>query len=253
MSKTRITAIINQKGGVAKTTTAHALATGLTARGYHVLVIDADPQGNISDTMGANTALPGVYNAFCGDEDSVLIQHTAQGDIMASNKNLIGADRQFTDIGREYLLRDALARVADAYDHIIIDCPPTINIITINALTAACDIIVPVGADIYSLQGVGQLFENVAKVQRFSNQALSVAGLLICRKSGRAVLTRQFSSTIEDIAQRYRITLYQQTIREAIAIKEAQAQRTSIFESHAKAAVTADYNAFIDEYLAQEQ
>ena len=252
MPTTRITAIINQKGGVAKTTTAHALVTGMMLRGYRVLVIDADPQGNISDTMGADTSLPGVYNAFCGDDESELIQHTDQGDIMASNRNLVGADRQFTDIGREYLLRDAIAKISGQYDHVIIDCPPTINIITINALTAADDIIVPVGADIYSLQGMGQLFENVGKVQRFSNNSLKVAGLLICRKSGRAVLTRQFTSTIEDIAQRYHITLYKQTIREAIAVKEAQAQHSSIFVTHAKANVTADYAAFIDEYLAQE-
>lgn len=249
----RITAIINQKGGVAKTTTAHALSTGLTIRGYKVLTIDADPQGNLSNTMDADVNRPGIYNAFCGDEELDLIQHTPHGDIIASNQSLIGADRVFNDIGREYLLREALKRYIDCYDHIIIDCPPTISIITINALTAASDLIVPVGADIYSLQGMGQLFDNISKVQRFSNPDLKIAGMLICRRNGRAILTKQFSDYIGDIATKQHVSLYQQSIREAIAVKESQAQHTSLFISHPKAAVTADYQAFIDEYLKQEQ
>ena len=253
MPKARITAIINQKGGVAKTTTAHALSTGLTLRGYKVLTIDTDPQGNLSGTMDADITLPGIYNAFCGDEEHDLVQHTAHGDMIASNQALIGADRVFNDIGREYLLREALQHYSDLYDHIIIDCPPTISIITINALTAATDLIVPVGADIYSLQGMGQLFDNINKVQKFSNPNLKIAGLLICRKNGRAVLTKQFSDYIGDLAAKQNVSLYRQSIREAIAVKESQAQHTSLFISHPKASVTADYNAFIDEYLQQEK
>lgn len=245
----RITAIINQKGGVGKTTTAHALATGLQMRGYHVLTIDADPQGSISGTMQAAKNRPGMYDLLKGATD--VIQHTEQGDVISSSVNLIGADREFTDLGREYLLREAIQKI-DGYDHIVIDCPPAIGIITLNALTAATDVIIPVGADIYSLEGVGQLFDTISKVRRFSNPQLRVAGMLICRKAGRAVLTGQFTQTIGNIAQQQKVHLYTQTIREAVAIREAQAMHESIFKSHSKAAVAADYTAFIDEYIAQE-
>ena len=245
----RITAIINQKGGVGKTTTAHALATGLHLRGHSVLVIDADPQGSITGTMQAVKNRPGVYDLLKGATD--VIQRVDQGDVISSSANLIGADREFTDLGREYLLREALQKI-DGYDHIVIDCPPAIGIITLNALTAATDVIIPVGADIYSLEGVGQLFDTIGKVRRFSNPQLRVAGMLICRKGGRAVLTREFADMISSIANQQNVHLYAQPIREAVAIREAQAMHESIFKSHSKTAVAADYAAFIDEYIAQE-
>ena len=249
----RITTVINQKGGVGKTTTAHALATGLNHRGYKALVIDTDPQGNISFTMQANAARAGLYEAMRGEISATeAIQHTEQGDILPSSLYLSGADLEFTQTGREYLLRELLEDLAGKYTHIIIDSPPALGIMTINALTASRDIVIPVGADIYSLQGLQQLLSTVDKVKKYSNPALVLAGLLITRRGQNAIATRQLIEAIKARAATLHAHLYRATIREAIAIKEAQIMQSSIFDTHAKAKATADYAAFISEYLAQE-
>lgn len=250
----RITTIINQKGGVGKTTTAHALATGLSHRGLHPLVLDTDPQGNISFTMRADTQGAGLYEALRGEAACQdVIQHTAQGDILPSTLMLAAADLEFTQTGREFLLRDLLAPVRDAYTHIILDSPPTLGIMTINALTASDDIIIPMGADIYSLQGLGQLYGTIDRVRRYCNDRLRVAGLLITRYNRRAILTRDLTEAIAEQARRLDSPLFQTIIREGIAVKEAQTLRESLFESHPQANPTLDYGAFIDEYLAQEE
>lgn len=252
---TRITTVINQKGGVGKTTTAHALATGLNHRGYNALVIDADPQGNITYTMKADTALAGLYEALksgMGAHD--FIQATEQGDIIPSSLDLAGADLEFTQTGREYLIREMLEDVisASAYTHVIIDSPPALGILTVNALTASTDIVIPVGADIFSLQGLRQLLSTVTKVKKYSNPELEIAGLLITRKGARAVATRQLIEAIGANAAALHAHLYKTIIREGIAIKEAQIMQSSIFDTHATAKATKDYSAFIDEYLTQE-
>lgn len=250
---TRITTVINQKGGVGKTTTAHALATGLNHRGYKALVIDADPQGNITYTMRADAAQKGLYEAMRGDITALeAIQHTEQGDIIPSSLYLAGADLEFTQTGREFLIREMLEGITSAYTHVIIDSPPALGILTVNALTASSDIVIPVGADIFSLQGLQQLLATVAKVKKYSNSALQIAGLLVTRRGTRAVATRQLIEAIEGKASAMRAHLYRAIIREGIAIKEAQIMQSSIFDTHAQAKATADYTAFIDEYIAQE-
>lgn len=250
---TRITTVINQKGGVGKTTTANALATGLNHRGYKALVIDADPQGNITYTMRADAAQKGLYEAMRGDITALeAIQHTEQGDIIPSSLYLAGADLEFTQTGREFLIREMLEGIASAYTHVIIDSPPALGILTVNALTASSDIVIPVGADIFSLQGLQQLLATVAKVKKYSNSALQIAGLLITRKGARAVATRQLIEAIEGKASAMHAHLYSAVIREGIAIREAQIMQSSIFDTHATAKATGDYAAFIDEYIAQE-
>ena len=249
----RITTVLNQKGGVGKTTTAHALATGLNHRGYKALVIDADPQGNISYTMAADPAKTGLYEAMRGDiTASDAIQHTAQGDLISSSIDLAGADMEFTQTGREYILREALEEISADYTHVIIDSPPSLGIMSINALTASTDIVIPVGAEIYALQGLHQLLNTIGKVQKYSNPGLTVAGLLITRKGNKAVATRQLIDAIQQQASALEIPIYETVIREAVAIREAQIMQSSIFDSHAQAKVTEDYSSFIDEYIGQE-
>ena len=248
----RITTVLNQKGGVGKTTTAHALATGLNHRGFKALVVDADPQGNISYTMQADPAQTGLYEALKGAVTGAdSIQHTAQGDLISSSIDLAGADMEFTQTGREYLLREVLDTISADYTHIIIDSPPSLGILTINALTASKDLIIPVGAEIYALQGLQQLLNTIGKVQKYSNPGLTVAGLLITRKGNKAVATRQLIEAIEQRAGALQLHLYGAVIREAVAIREAQIMQSSIFDTHPGAKVTEDYNAFIGEYIKQ--
>lgn len=249
----RITTVMNQKGGVGKTTTAHALATGLHQRGYRVLVIDADPQSNLTLTYGANPTNKGLYELMKGEGSlKQLATETGIGDLLTSSLDLCSADMEFVRQGREYILREALTDAAQMYDHVIIDSPPSLNILNINALTASTDVIIPLGADIYSLHGLQQLLTTINTVRRYSNPALSVAGLLICRKGIRANVTTELVSTIRENGAANGLHVYSSMIREATAIKEAQLMCKSIFEYAPKAAVTGDYSAFIDEYLKQE-
>lgn len=247
----RITAILNQKGGVGKTTTAHTLATGLTHRGYKALVIDADPQGNISYAMQADTQQAGLYEAMRGDVAAPdAIQQTQQGDIISSSLYLAGADMEFTQTGREYRLREVLDAISANYTHVIIDSPPALGIMTVNALTASTDVVIPVGAEIFSLQGLQQLLTTIGKVRKYSNPDIAIAGLLITRKANRAVATRELMEAIHKSAEAMQLHVYSSVIREAVAIREAQIMQQSIFDTAQKAKVTEDYSKFIDEYLS---
>ncbi len=249
----RVTTVTNQKGGVGKTTTAHAMATGLLLSGYKVLAIDMDPQGNLSYTMGADITQAGIYEAMRGDtEPEGTIQTTDQGDIIPSSLYLAGADMEFTGTGREYLLRDIIEPLKSKYDFIIIDTPPQLGILTINALTASGDLIITMGADIYSLQGIGQLHDTIRKVKQYCNPFLSIAGLLITRYNGRAILSKDLKDSIDHIAGHIGARLYNTVIREGIAIKETQAQQASLFDNAPKSNPAKDYLLFLSEYLKGE-
>lgn len=245
----RITAIINQKGGVGKTTTAAALTDGLTRRGFKALAIDADAQGSLSFIMGAE-AQKGIYEALKGEPVADLIIGTEQGDLLPSTPALFGADLEFTQTGREYLLRDALEGISGIYDYIVIDCPPQLGILTVNALTAASDVVIPMKADILSLQGLGQLNDTISKVRRYCNRSLRIAGLLITQNR-KTALSRDLADVIADQAKQLDTRLYTAQIREAVAIREAQTLQESIY-TRPKANPAIDYSAFIDEYLKQE-
>ena len=247
----RITAIINQKGGVGKTTTVAALADGLHRRGHTVLAVDADAQGSLSFIMGAE-AQRGVYEALKGSPAAELILSTPQGDILPSTPALIGADLEFTQTGREYLLRDALEPITGQYSHIVIDCPPQLGILTVNALTVASDVVIPMGADILSLQGLGQLYDTIRKVKRYCNPGLHIAGLLITRYR-RAVLSRDLAEVIGSQAQQIGTGLYATQIREGVTVKEAQTLQQSLYARNPKANPAIDYNSFVEEYLKQEK
>jgi len=248
--KTRITAIANQKGGVGKTTTAAALAAGLHRKGYKVLTIDADTQGNISYIMGADTKQPGLYEALKGTAIAgEAIQATAQGDIMASSPQLSGADLEFKAKGWEYLLQETIKPVINNYHYIIIDTPPQLGVLTINALTAATDVIITLGADIFSLQGIAQLYDTINTIKRRSNPELKTDGILITRYNARTILSRDLKDSIQGAADHIGARLFKTVIREGIAIKEAQTLQEDIYTSAPRSNPAIDYTAFINEYL----
>ena len=252
--ETRIIAIINQKGGVGKSTTAATLAAGLSLKGYKTLSIDLDAQGNLTYTAGAKTngaTAPGVLTGEVKAEDA--IQHTPSGDIIAANKALAGADAFIADTGKEYRLKEALESLQAAYDYIIIDAPPALGILTINALTACNSVIIPAQADIYSLQGIEQLADTMQPVKKYCNPNLKIAGILLTRYSSRSVLSREVAELAEQLADKLGTKLFKTTIREAIAVKEAQISQQSLFDYAPKAKVTEDYRAFIEELLEQEK
>jgi len=250
----RVTVVINQKGGVGKTTTAHALSTGLIKRGHKVLVVDIDPQGNISHTMQADVNGKGLYEAMKEELPTIeVIQKTPQGDILPSTLLLTAADMEFVSTGREYILETVLESVKNHYDYIVIDSPPQLGILTINGLVASDDIIIPMTADIYSLQGLNQLYSTVNKVKKFCKKDIMIAGLLLTRYNDRTILSRDLKETIENKARELNSKLYNTIIREGVSIREAQTARQSIFDYAPKSNSAMDYMDFILEYLNNER
>lgn len=246
-------AIINQKGGVGKSTTAEALAAGLSLKGYKTLSIDLDAQSNMTYTAGAKTDGATALGVLTGEVDiAAAIQHTDSGDIIAASKALAGADAFITNTGKEYRLKEALEPIRAEYDFIIVDTPPALGILTINALTACDSVIIPAQADIYSIQGIEQLAETMKPVKKYTNPALTIEGILLTRYSPRSVLSREVAELAEKIAAKLGTKLFKATIREAVAVKEAQISQQSLYSYAPKAKVTEDYNRFIAELLGEE-
>ncbi len=247
----KIITVTNQKGGVGKTTTAHALASGLQSRGYKILVIDLDPQSNLTYTLGIENPEYTIYELFTDEaKPEQAIKKTDQGDIIPGSLFLAGADMEFTKPGREYILKEIIEPLQEQYNYIIIDTPPALGILTTNALTASGSLIIPMGADIFSLQGLSQLQGLIENVRKYCNKNLLIEGLLITRYNGRIVLSRELKEVMEDAALKLNTKVFNSVIREGVAIREAQALQTDIFTNTPKANVTKDYNKFIDELLS---
>lgn len=252
----KIIAITNQKGGVAKTTTAYAIGAGLSLRGYRVLYIDLDAQTNLSYVMEADaTGLTGIsaLDVLEGRSSaSAAIQHTPHGAIIASTPALAGVDTVLTQVGKEYRLKEALEPLQGSYDYIIIDTPPALGILTVNALTACNGCIIPAQADIYSLQGISQLYNTLQTVKKYCNRDLKVMGILLTRYNGRAIISREAADLIDQAAAQMDSKLYQSRIRECTALKEAQACRENIFTYAPHSNAAADYTSLVDEILSEE-
>lgn len=247
----KVLAIANQKGGVGKSTTAAALSAGLSAKGYRVLVIDLDPQGNLSYNYDvAGNGKPTALGVITGEVSTrEAIQKTGCGDIIASSRQLSGADLFLDKTGKEYKLREALEGIAGDYDFIVIDTPPSLGILTINALTCADGVIIPSQADIYSIQGIQQLMDTIATVKKYCNSSLKVEGILLTRYSGRSVLSRELLESIQDYAADIGSKVFNATIREGIAVKEAQISQVHLLEYAPNSNVTNDYRDFVNEIL----
>ena len=250
-----IYAVINQKGGVGKSTVSGVLLSGLQLKGFRTLAVDLDAQGNLSFSVGADTSSQKTAFEMLTKKCSVpdLIQHTEQGDIIPSSGLLSGADAFITNTGKEYRLKEALEQISDKYDDIILDTPPALGILTVNALTAADSVIIPAQADVYSLQGIAQLSETIALVRKYCNPKLNISGILLTRYNARAVLNRNISDMMQEQAKNLNTKLFRTTIREAVAVREAQISQKSIFDYAPKANITEDFQNFINELLEVSQ
>ena len=249
-----IIAVINQKGGVGKTTTTLAIGAGLSIRGFKVLYIDLDAQANLSGTLKAdNSGLSIIEVLENKARASEVIQHIPQGDVIPASPALAGADTFITAVGKEYRLKEALESVKEIYDYIVIDTPPALGVLTINALTACTSAIIPSQADTYSLQGISQLYTTIDTVRKYCNHTLEIKGILLTRYSSRAILSRDIADVIEKTARKLNTKLFKTAIRENIAIKEAQANQQDIFSYAPKSNAAIDYAKFIDEILDSER
>ena len=249
----KVISVSNQKGGVGKTTTTCNLAAGLKKKGFRVLIIDLDPQGNLAFSVGAdsNTSAT-IYDVLKGDvKTQFAIQKTDTTDIIISSILLSGIELEFTNTGREFLLKDAILPISDLYDYIILDTPPALGILTINAFTASDTIVVPMLSDIFSLQGIAQLYETVERVKKYCNPNLTIAGILLTKYNPRTLLSREIRGTAELIAQDLNIKLFNSYIRSSVVVSEAQSVQQSILDYAPKNNIARDYLQFIDELLAK--
>ena len=245
----KIISVITQKGGVGKTTTVNALSATLTQKDYRVLAIDMDPQGNLSFSTGANTeSEPTIYEVIKGEVTPIsAIQRMQMTDIIPSNILLSSIELEYTGENREYLLYSVLTQVADFYDYIIIDSPPGLGILTVNALTACDFAIIPMMPDIFSLQGLTLVYETIEYVRQTINPRMEVAGVLINRYVKRSKLHKEVYGTAQMISQKLRIPLFDTVIRNSCSLAEAQSLQMDITEYAKRSTGARDFKSLVDE------
>ena len=247
-----IVAVANQKGGVGKTTTAQALVAGLAEKGYRVLGIDLDPQGNFSSACGAeNYNVPTIYEVLkrTVKTEEAIQTMSEKYDVVTANIMLAGAEQELSQTGKEHRLKEAIAPVLDDYDFVIIDTPPSLGILTVNAFTCSTDILIPTTAGIFATAGISQLNETVLSVQKYCNPTVKIRGILFTRFNPRTNISWQIKELTEQLGKYIAAPIYKTYIRAAVAIEEAQANREDIFNYAGKSTVAEDYRNFIEEFL----
>lgn len=254
----KIIAVLNQKGGVGKTSTATSMAARLNELGHRTLLIDMDPQCNATDTFrGVSKDVNTLYDILVdGEPTKISIQKTDSGDLIAGDPLLNEAEAKIVGIGRENRLKVALEEIEKDYEFAVIDCPPNLGILTSNALLAANKIIIPLTAERYALQGLSDLDKTIKTVVKLTNnKSLVIDGLLLVRVDARQQLAKEVLDMIPSLCEHLGTKCYKTNIRNAVAVQKAQANRMTIFEfekqKHAYNAkeVASDYRAFVDEFL----
>ena len=250
----RIIAITNQKGGVGKTTTAINLSACLAEAGQHVLLVDFDPQGNASSGLGLeredieNTVYDLLTEEATFDECRIPeIQKNL--DILPSDMNLAGAEIEFQEIeDREKLLRGYLEQIKENYDFILIDCPPSLNILTINALTAADTVLVPIQCEYYALEGLGQVLKTVDLVKRKLNPGLELEGVVFTMYDARTNLSLE---VVENVKSNLNRTIYKTIIPRNVRLAEAPSHGMSINQYDTRSTGAESYRMLAAEVMSR--
>lgn len=251
----RIIAIANQKGGVGKTTTAINLSSCLAEKGQKVLAIDMDPQGNMTSGLGVdkdeleNT----IYDLIIGQTgiNEVLLEDVMENlDVIPTNIDLSGAEIELLDAqDKEYIIRNAIGKIKDNYDFIIIDCPPSLSMLTINAMTTADSVLVPIQCEYYALEGLSQLIHTVELVRDRLNSELSIEGVVFTMYDARTNLSLQVVENVKDNLQQ---TVYKTIIPRNIRLAEAPSYGMPINKYDPKSAGSESYMKLADEVINKE-
>lgn len=247
----RTIAVTNQKGGVGKTTTCSAICGCLAQMGKRVLAVDLDPQGNLSFSLGveADDSFT-IYDVLKGNcELTDAVQQGGVCDVVPSNILLSGLELEMTGVGREYVLSEQLSTVKDNYDFIILDTPPALSVLTINAYTASDELVIPMLCEILSLQGIAQLKQTIFAVQRYYNKSLKVAGILLNKYNSHFMLTREVEELAAMIAEQLDSRIFKTRISASVAIAEAPAHGESIMTYSPKSKSAQEYKSFVKELI----
>ena len=252
----KVITVTNQKGGVAKTTTTASFGYELAEFGNRVLLIDLDPQCNLSQYLNVSDESDdkSMYNVLCGKAKiSDVIKSSENVDIVASDLLLAGAEQEMNKPGREYKLKESLSEIKDRYDYILVDTPPNLGILTVNALTAADEVLIPSNAGAFSTRAFLQLFETIAGVKKYFNPSLLVNGILITRYNQNTKISKANREIISQLADRLGCSLYDTNIRTSIVVEEAQYEQVVISKYNRNCTVSQDYHDFVIEFLDKEK
>lgn len=246
--------IVNQKGGVGKTTTCVNLAAALTAQGAKVLVCDFDPQGNTTSGLGVDksTVSPSIYEVLIDGADCKrAVVHTPWADVLPANKMLAGATIEMIGMAnREYILKGALSTLNDDYDFIIIDCPPSLEVLTLNALCASNSILVPVQCEYYALEGLSDLLSTIRIVKKSLNKDIFLEGVVLTMYDGRTNLSMQVA---EEVKRHFPGQVYASVIPRNVRLSEAPSHGKPVTAYDPLSRGTEAYTELAQEVLAQNQ
>lgn len=244
-----VVSLLNHKGGVGKTTSAINIGAGLVELGKKILLIDLDPQANLTISLGIPRQKYTIYEALRGEGELVPYSHKPNLDIITSSLDLSGAEMELiNEAGREYILRELIGQVEADYDYIIIDCPPSLGLLTLNALTSSRFVLIPLQTEFLAVQGLAKIKQVIDKVRMRLNKQVEMAGVIATMYDSRRVLNRD----VVDIIHKYfGDKVFNTYIRDNIALAEAPAQRKDIFDYNPKSTGAQDYLDLCREFLAR--
>lgn len=252
----RIIAVTNQKGGVGKSTTAINLSACLAEKGKKVLTIDIDPQGNTTSGLGVdkNAVENTLYEMLLGEstiEETIIPNVVENLDIIPSNINLSGAEIELVGLeDKEYILRNQVNQVSDRYDYIIMDCPPSLNMLTINALTAATSVLVPIQCEYYALEGLSQLIHTIDLVKDRLNESLEIEGVVFTMYDARTNLSLQVVENVKDNLQQ---NIYKTIIPRNVRLAEAPSYGLPINLYDSRSTGAESYRLLAEEVINREE
>lgn len=245
----KILSLLNHKGGVGKTTSTINIGAGLVELGKKVLLVDLDPQANLSLSLGASRPPQTIYEAMRGESELIPIHVKENMDVIVSTLDLSGAEMELiNEAGREYILRELFLPLQEEYDFIIIDCPPSLGLLTLNALTCSDFVVIPLQTEFLALQGLAKIKQVIQKVKLRLNKKLQIAGVVGTMYDHRKVLNRD---VLETIQKYFGELVFETLIRDNVSLAEAPAQRKDIFAYSPSSSGAQDYLSLCREILTR--